>query len=529
MKKLLSLLLAITMTACLAVPMTANEANASFGEAAKVTNDSVLLDGIMDSSYQYGVKLEISRCPADYKVKYLPTDGDTYGTAYFIYDSDYLYVYLDVTDKTPYEHPSGTYMWDDDCAEISIDWDNAAKDKVIQYRVASDGTASRDNITTDLEFETAALKKTDGWYGEIKVKLPDDITTGSKIGVGVMISNFNGQSGHQELVLENNSLDDGTSGQASTYDYILLGESKIIPDIAQATTSDIDPQVYTGEKIEPEFEVFGALGENLIPGKDYFVDYFKNTDIGLGYAAVTGKGAYSGVKFISFKIVCGHADTSEKIITAPTFLTEGTAATVCEECGKTVSFKTLAKTENTFTDVKTDAWYADAVCYALAHGIMSGTGKTTFAPNAVTTRAMLVQVLYNIEGKPQTDDSDFPLNDVKDGEWYHDAVVWAYSNKIVSGTGDTTFSPLSDITREQFAVILYNYAKYKGYDVKIEVISPIYFKDENSISSYAASAFLWAREKGIILGSGQYLMPKNGATRAEMAAMLMRFLTKYTK
>lgn len=529
MKKFLSILLALALTACLAVPMTANEANASFGEAAKVNNDSVLLDGIMDSSYQHGVKVEVSRCPDGYKEKYAPTDGDTYGTAYFIYDSEYLYVYLDVTDKTPYERPEGKDLWDDDCAEISIDWDNKAEKSVLQYRAASDGTASRDNDTADLDFEAAALKKTDGWYGEVKIKLPEGITTGSKIGVGIMISNFNGQSGHQELVLEINSQNDGTSGQASTYDYILLGESKIIPDIAQAATSVIDPQTYTGEKIEPEFEVYGALGEELTLGKDYFVDYFKNTDIGLGYAAVTGKGAYSGVKFISFKIVCAHANTSEKIITAPTFLTEGTAATVCEDCGKTAAYKTLAKTENTFTDVKTDAWYADAVCYALAHGLMSGTGKTTFAPNAVTTRAMLVQVLYNIEGKPQTDDSDFPLSDVKDGEWYHDAVVWAYSNKIVSGTGDTTFSPLSDITREQFAVILYNYAEYKGYDVNIEVISPIYFKDENSISSYAAPAFLWAREKGIILGSNQYLMPKNGAARAEMAAMLMRFLTKYTK
>lgn len=524
MRKFLSFLLAITLTACLSVPMTANESNACFGEAAKVTENSVTTDGILDSLYLYGVKADISRCPAEYE-NYAPTDGDTYGTAYFIYDSEYLYIYLDVTDKTPYKRPSEAHYWDDDCVEVHIDWNNSASGAPLQYRISSDGTASRDDKADGLDFEAAALAKTDGWYGEMKIKLPDGITTGKKIGVGLMVSNYNGQSGHQELVLEKNSLGTGTNSQASSYDYILLGETMIIPDIAQATVSDIDPQAYTGEKIEPEFEVSGALGEKLELGKDYYVDYFRNVDIGLGYAAINGKGSYKGVKFISYKIVCNHESTGEKIITVPTFSKEGTAAVVCDKCGKTVSVKTLAKTENAFTDIKTDAWYSDAVCYVLAHGLMSGTGKTTFAPDSTTTRAMLVQVLYNVEGKPETDDSDFALGDVSSSDWYYDAVVWAYSNKIVSGTGDTTFSPLSDITREQFAVILRNYANYKGLDSDSEAGLDTY-PDKDSVSDYALTALAWATENGIISGSDGYLMPKNGATRAQMASMLMRFLTK---
>lgn len=175
-----------------------------------------------------------------------------------------------------------------------------------------------------------------------------------------------------------------------------------------------------------------------------------------------------------------------------------------------------------FDDVAPSAWYADAVDYVVSNGVMNGTGKTTFAPETQLSRAMMVQVLYNMENKPAAASADF--TDVADGAWYADAVAWAAEHKIVNGVSETAFAPDDNITREQMAAILYRYAEYKGQDVSARADLSAY-TDAANISSYAEPMLAWAVAEGLLNGSTDTtLTPAGNATRAEVAAVLMRYL-----
>ena len=175
-----------------------------------------------------------------------------------------------------------------------------------------------------------------------------------------------------------------------------------------------------------------------------------------------------------------------------------------------------------FDDVDASAWYADGVYYVAGQGIMNGSGNGAFSPDTVMSRAMLVQVLYNLEGQPETDASAF--TDVAADAWYADAVAWAADAGIVTGVSDTTFAPDVTMTREQIATILYRYAAYKGYDMTTSNDLSGY-ADAGEIGSYAVEAMGWANGAGLITGStATTLKPLGSATRAEVATILMRFL-----
>lgn len=175
-----------------------------------------------------------------------------------------------------------------------------------------------------------------------------------------------------------------------------------------------------------------------------------------------------------------------------------------------------------FDDVDASAWYADGVYYVAGQGIMNGSGNGAFSPDTVMSRAMLVQVLYNLEGQPETDASAF--TDVAADAWYADAVAWAADAGIVTGVSNTTFAPDVTMTREQIATILYRYAAYKGYDVTASNDLSGY-ADAGEIGSYAVEAMGWANGAGLITGStATTLNPLGSATRAEVATILMRFL-----
>lgn len=176
-----------------------------------------------------------------------------------------------------------------------------------------------------------------------------------------------------------------------------------------------------------------------------------------------------------------------------------------------------------FTDVNENDWYYDAVKYVYANGLMSGVSDTTFAPNANTTRGMIVTVLYRMENQPNvTIDNSF--NDVKSTDYYGNAIYWAKQNNIVSGYNSTTFAPNDNITREQMAAILYRYAAYKGYSVdKTSDLSN--FNDTSNISNYALTPIKWAVSSGLISGMGDgTISPLGNASRAQIATILMRFI-----
>ena len=184
---------------------------------------------------------------------------------------------------------------------------------------------------------------------------------------------------------------------------------------------------------------------------------------------------------------------------------------------------TFAEAPLPFHDVAEGDWFYDAVRYAYENGLMDGVGDNLFAPNSETTRAQLVTILYRLAGEPEPG-GDSGFSDVETGTWYTDAVAWAAQNGIVNGVSDTEFAPGDDITREQLAVILYRYAAYQGYDVS-QRADLSGFGDASSISGYAQEALSWAHAQGLVLGfEDGSLRPQGTASRAQIAAVLMRFL-----
>ena len=211
--------------------------------------------------------------------------------------------------------------------------------------------------------------------------------------------------------------------------------------------------------------------------------------------------------------------TVKKSDTVYTFTMPASAVTVGVSYAK--ADETPSKT--TFNDVSANDWFASAVDYVTGKGMMNGTADNTFSPKANTTRGMVVTVLYRLENQPSTSAASF--TDVASGAYYANAVAWANANGIVSGYGSGKFGPNDKVTREQLAAILYRYAQYKKYDVSVgEDTNILSYNDAQSISSYAIPAIQWACGAGVVTGkSGSKLDPKGNATRAEVAAMLMRF------
>ena len=202
------------------------------------------------------------------------------------------------------------------------------------------------------------------------------------------------------------------------------------------------------------------------------------------------------------------------IVTAKT--TDGT--------NKTVSCEVVVKTP--FNDIRTTDWFYDPVKYTYEKGIIIGTSDATFNPNTKLTRGMLVTILHRMDGKP-TPTTQNKFSDVYKSQYYYDAVIWAAEKGIVHGYDDGTFGPDEDITRQDLAVMIRNFARYKGKNVN--VTSDLNkFKDGNLVSDYANSAVEWATGTGVITGNnnGESLTPHGKATRAETAGMMYNYCTK---
>ncbi len=179
-------------------------------------------------------------------------------------------------------------------------------------------------------------------------------------------------------------------------------------------------------------------------------------------------------------------------------------------------------TDLIFTDVSVADWFYESVMYVVNNGIMNGVDYGVFAPADSTTRAMLVTMLYRMEGEPEVTGENI-FTDVADGTWYTDAVIWASENGIVDGVADDLFAPTASITREQIATLLYRYAEYKGYDL-VEGADITGWADYSAIGDWALEAMSWANAAGLINGrSDTELAPTGTAIRCEVAAILMRF------
>ena len=181
---------------------------------------------------------------------------------------------------------------------------------------------------------------------------------------------------------------------------------------------------------------------------------------------------------------------------------------------------------NPFTDVSEKDWFYGDVMFVYENGLMLGTSKTLFSPHGTATRGMMATILWRMEGSPAPKGKN-SFTDVEAGKWYADAITWTAENGIFAGYGKDKFGPDDPITREQLAAIFYRYADYKGYDLTVKG-NLDKFKDADKITDYAKTAMQWAVSSGLVKGkSGNLLDPQGTATRAEIAAMLHRFIEKY--
>ncbi len=236
-----------------------------------------------------------------------------------------------------------------------------------------------------------------------------------------------------------------------------------------------------------------------------------------------------------------HKWDAGKVTTAPTATTPGVRTYTCTICGQTKEEVIPPTGSSTvcpggpscpsygFRDVAGPAdWSHEGIDYCVRRSLMVGTGVGTFSPNAVCSRAQIVQILYNLSG----DTADYgnyylPFTDVAPGDWFYEAVAWAYANDIVAGTSATTFAPNVDITREQMTVILYGYTAKYAPAFTGGGTSLGQFPDAGSVANWAYAAMNWAVGNGLISGIESYgvtyLTPQGSATRAQASAIIMRY------
>ena len=272
--------------------------------------------------------------------------------------------------------------------------------------------------------------------------------------------------------------------------------------------------------------VFADGDSACAEGHDYVAEEFEPTCTEGGYTAHVC--SRCGERYVDSETdPLGH-EWDEGVVTRdPTDRDEGAVVYTCLRCGETVTEavpKLRLDIAARFDDVGENDWFFDAVGYVYANKLMNGTAENLFSPNGVTTRAMVVTVLWRIEGSP-TPENGTNFVDLKDDS-YLDAVAWAYEVGIVKGYTELRFAPEEPVTREQFCAVLYRYSAFKERDVSAR--APLSaFPDEASVSEYARSAVEWAVALGLVSGSNNrgvtVIDPAGYATRAQIAAVMMRY------
>ena len=353
---------------------------------------------------------------------------------------------------------------------------------------------------------------------------------------------------------------EATAGENNTYTVTLPYGTDVTAGSFVIVTSDSGATVGALTN-EGNVWTFTVTAEDGVTSKTYtvtvsFTEAPKSNDAGVSSITVAGFKAVAGannsytvtvpygtvVKTGSFVIVTRHPRatvsaltntrniwsftvTAEDGVTTAVYTVTVNTAALPEPITPGVDNKKPASKPEVklpFTDVSTSDWFYDDVAFVYKNGLFSGTDSRSFSPNASMTRAMLVTVLYRLEGEPTvTGRSSF--TDVRSGAYYEKSVIWAAANGIVTGTDSTSFSPDAKVTREQLAAILYRYAQYRKLDTDASAKLNS-FTDADSVSAYASEALGWAVSEGLINGASGKLMPKGDATRAQVAAILHRFV-----
>ncbi len=410
--------------------------------------------------------------------------------------------------------------------EPEVDEDGTVETTVDVSSSTQDGSTTaqvdKDAITDALEKGTASLEDAKEGETEAKLVVTIDIPTTSdttEVITELPIDSMTELSGSaaEELRVES---DKGTV----TFDKTALDSIAKQAEELKETEDDVLKLVVrkVEDKAELTDEQQEIVGESPVYELYLEVGGKRITDFGGGTVTVEIPEALRTEDAENLKVY--FVDDEGKIYAV--------AATYDAEAG-TVTFVTthfsyyLITTQTMFvtlpfTDVSAEDWFYEAVQYVYQTELMSGTSETTFEPNLGTTRAMIVTILYRLEGTPETAYSNV-FEDVADGMWYSEAVIWAAENGVVTGYGNGMFGPDDNITREQLAAMLYRYGEYKGYDLSATADITT-FVDGDTVSDWATVNMQWAIGSGLITGRGEStLAPTEGATRGELATVLMRY------
>lgn len=301
--------------------------------------------------------------------------------------------------------------------------------------------------------------------------------------------------------------------KTQTYTFIAVyDESQTIAPKTDIATVKVQQRSSGGEPAKPSFPV-------------------KISNSGDGVAKVDKSYASAGNK-VTITVTPGRNATVQRITVTDE---DGERLKLTENRDGTYSFTMPSGTANVyvrfsgsglpFADVPSGSWYYDDVAYVYDTGLMTGLTATAFGPNLSTTRGMIVTILWRMENEPAAKHG-CPFADVRRGSYYEQAIAWASENGIVTGFDASTFAPDRAITREQLAAILFRFAAYRGMDAVTLRENLSSFQDQAAISAYAVSALNWAVGEGLMHGTGDKLEPTGSATRAQVAAMLRRFIQR---
>ena len=406
---------------------------------------------------------------------------------------------------------------------------------------------------------TGGSADTGGSYG---ILADDDASTVTINGNSVVRADMTGTEGDdgKPISSQTNTKENGIifeNGEGTVYGDVTLredltvaaGETLTIPQdatltIPEGTTLTNNGRIQNDGNLQVKGEITGnaVTGSGTIQGSGQWPGKPEPVPIPPTYAVTTPETTGGTVTVSPSRASSGRTvtitatpDLGYELESLTVLDSRGNEIALTDKCGGKYTFTmpasrvtveaSFAPAPLPFEDVAPGAWYEGAVRHAYFHNIMEGMRETEFAPATALTRAMAAQILYNLEGKPNISDENlgYPYEDVDAQAWYGDAVYWARITGVAEGYGDGTFQPGDSITRQEFAQMLYNYAKYKGYDLSAEGDLST-FPDANSIADWAEAAMRWANGNELINGHDDgTLEPDGTATRVQAASILMQF------
>ena len=461
------------------------------------------------SRIRRGNKLSTSTItPAELK----DADGNVLGTFTWVTPDDEMTETGDFVKQVKFT-PTDTTNYNEKTFDVTVN----------VYRPSSGGGGSSNTTTTTTKNEDGSTtkvteNKTTGTKTEVTTNTDGSTTTVETKKDGTVTTTEKDKDGNTTTTVEKS---DGTS---TTTEKNKDGSEKVTEEKADGTTVTTEKDTDGTKTVTTENADGSKTTEEV--RKDGTEVKTETTTDGETTAEVVAKGETEVVIPAPdaeevYEVVVTDENGNETVITDFKVVNGGVAVTV--DGNAYISISKGFKKE--FVDVHhVDHWSEESVDYVYIRGLMMGTSENHFSPDVPLTRAMLVTVLYRLEGEPEMKNAQW-FEDVEKGQWYSDAVAWATFNGITMGYGNGNFGPNDNITREQIVAIMHRYAQYKGYDVTQGGMLIREYSDYENISDYALNAMTWSVNIGMLSGRGNNnLAPQSYATRAEVAAILERFI-----